>query len=570
MLTPRRRPCLLLQERAPPPWSRAGLRCPRWWVSVGTEEPTPDPRGEGPVGPSGQVDGLPSDASERDPWRPISPRTRALFAGVGEESEPAHSPLTPLSVLLGEPEEEVVQRVEGSSDEDIFGDRELGSPAPGETAGEGEAVSLDEEEEEVARGLPVITSPRRFRRSSSSSSGSPSVSPCPQEGPAEEVLLPEPAPASPSRPPSMVVSPQRRRRRQRESDSSSSPERSSRRRRRVTPLEVGESITPPETGGVVPPSSPSAIVTVPGVSIGPMAEGIGALYRSGLRRLLRSAPVPRSRRAGDEDPESDPDSEDGWFMSTVLALESYRTRPSSRSGRGQPRSSRQRTPSSLVELLSGVEDPFAGGWAVIPQGFVSEWFPNRPALEEGECPACQATEARERACREQARALWNEEVTRNSRPEASGRGAFLWADNSARPRIWVPLASHSCALGREVHFPVVFLSSQNLAAYLPGPEAFGVQLRVVLHLGIPSGLLIQWRSGGTHPDGVSFGGGVAAVLGESPHGVGGCGPGRGFLRSSGRCRDSGECFCVRGPPVPWPAEALSSAAGHYRVPRVPE
>ena len=404
--------------------------------------------------------------------------------------------MTPLSVLLGEPEEEAVRTAAASSDEDIFGERELRSPAPVEAAGEGEPVSLDEEEEEVARGLPVIAAPRRFRRPSSSSSGSPSVSPRAREGSVEDVPSPAPIPAAQAHPASSVVSSRRRRRRQRESDPSSSPERPSRRRRRVAPLEAEEVVTPPEARGVIPPSSPSAIVTVPGMSAGPMAAGIGVLYRTGLRRLLRSAPVPRSRRAGDEDPESDPDNEDGWFMSTILALESYRTRPSSRSGRGQPRSSRLRAPGSLAELLSGVDRPFAGGWEAIPPGFVSEWFSNRPALEAGKCPACQMTEARERACREQTRELWDEEVTRNSRPEASGRGAFLWADNSARPRIWVPLASHSCALGREVHFPVVFLSSQNLAAFLPGPEAFGVQLRVVLHLGIPSGLLIQWRSGG--------------------------------------------------------------------------
>ena len=183
-------------------------------------------------------------------------------------------------------------------------------------------------------------------------------------------------------------------------------------------------------------------------------------------------------------------------MTTVFTLEAYRTRPSSRSGRGQQRAAGMRVPGRLAELLAGVDHPFSGDWAAIPPGFVSEWFPRRPDVGPEGCPACHATETRERACRERARDLWDEEVTRNARPEASGRGAFSWADNSARPQFWVPLASHSCALGREVHFPVVFMSAQNMLCHLPGPEAFGVQLRVVLHFGIPSGLMLRWRSGG--------------------------------------------------------------------------
>ena len=384
-----------------------------------------------------------------------------------------------------------------SSDEDVFGDRELDLPAPSAPQAEEEAVSCDEEEEEVARGLPLVPSPRRFRRLSSSSSGSSSMSPRPVEMPQETSSSPPPeTPERPSSTPRPTSSRRRRRQERSGSDSSSSPEQRVRRRRRTAPLSVEGVARPRASPGLVPPSSPSAIVTVPGTSVGPMSAGISALYRTAFRRLLRLAPVPRSGRSGDEDPESEPDSEDGWFMTTVVTLEAYRTRPSSRAGRGQQRVAGLRVPDRLVGLLAGVEHPFSGDWAAIPHGFVSEWFPRRPDAGSEGCPACHEMDTRERACRERARDLWDEEVTRNARPEASGRGAFSWVDNTARPQIWVPLASHSCALGREVHFPVVFMSAQNMLCHLPGPEAFGVQLRVVLHFGIPSGLVLRWRSGG--------------------------------------------------------------------------
>ena len=466
---------------------------------TGTEDPAPDLREEGAGAPSAQDEPQPEE-SDRDPWRPISPRTVARYAGVENEPARAHSPWSPLSASLGDPEEEVVCAVAAPSDEDIFGERELRSPSPVMPQ---EEVSYDEESEEVGQGLPLVAVPRRARRASSSSSGSPSGSPpgtvlLPVElSSAAEVLPTDTRSALQEAPPRR----HRRRRRHHESDSSLSSGRQPRRRRRIAvPILTAAEVESASLGsGVVPPSSPAAIITVPGMNVGPMSVGAGSLYRTALRRLLRLAPVPRSGRSGDEDPESDPDSEDGWFMTVVTVLESYRTRPSSRTGRGRQRVAGMQVPRNLTELLSGVERPFSGGWAAIPPGFVSEWFPRRPRTVEGGwegCSACQETDARERVCRESARALWREEVDRNSRPEASGRGAFLWADRSTRPQVWIPLASHSCDLGREVHFPLVYLSSQNLAAVLPGPEAFGVQLRVVLHFGIPSGLMIRWRTAG--------------------------------------------------------------------------
>ena len=201
--------------------------------------------------------------------------------------------------------------------------------------------------------------------------------------PLEELSSPATVPVTESLSGSPATPLRRRRRRSspRESDSSLSSERRPRRRRRATVPDLGleEVGSASPEGGMVPPSSPAAIVTVPGRSVGPMSEGAGSLYRTALRRLLRLAPVPRSGRAGDEDPESDPDSEDGWFMTVVTVLESYRTRPSSRTGRGRQRVSGLPMPRSLTELLAGVDRPFSGGWAAIPPGFVSEWFPRRPA-----------------------------------------------------------------------------------------------------------------------------------------------------------------------------------------------
>ena len=70
--------------------------------------------------------------SDRDPWRPVSPRVDELAEEFGVGDEQAHSPMTPLSVLLPEsPVEEVgADESAAPSDDDIFGDRELGSPSP--------------------------------------------------------------------------------------------------------------------------------------------------------------------------------------------------------------------------------------------------------------------------------------------------------------------------------------------------------------------------------------------------------------------------------------------------------
>ena len=156
-----------------------------------------------------------------------------------------------------------------------------------------------------------------------------------------------------------------------------------------------------------------------------------------------------------------------------------------------------RVPGSLSQLLTGVDHPYRGPWERIPAGFVSEWFPVRPREGPAGCRACQEAREREERVRGETRSLWREELLRNAGTEVSGQGAFSWVDRSVRSQLWIPLALHSCELGDEVHFPVVLLSSGNLSASLPGPGAFGVQLRVFLHFGVPSGLIMQWRSQGT-------------------------------------------------------------------------
>ena len=418
---------------------------------------------------------------DRDPWLPISVLRGTGSSSSGGAAGDVCSPAVPLEARLGDVEEE-----------DVFGDRELAGPGSMDPLGD-EVVSCDEEEEELLPGLPRVATPRRLRRLSSSSSGSPPSSPRPVFPSAESTCPPreEAVATSPE-----VVPPAESRRRRRRRGATREPTRRVRPRLDSSPPRSTEVALPGISSPVVPPSSPAAIVTVPGSGAGPMISGVASLYRAAVRRLLRSPPVARSRRSGEEDPESEPDSDDGWLMSAVTSLEAYRTRPSSRFGSGQSRLVVPRVPGSLSQLLSGVDHPYRGPWERIPAGFVSEWFPVRPREDSTGCTACQETRDREERIRRETRSLWREELLRNAGTEVSGRGAFSWVDRSVRPQLWIPLALHSCELGDEVHFPVVLLSSGNLSASLPGPGAFGVQLRIFLHFGVPSGLIMQWRSHG--------------------------------------------------------------------------
>ena len=115
---------------------------------------------------------------------------------------------------------------------------------------------------------------------------------------------------------------------------------------------------------------------------------IAATYRELFNELLRSTTVPFSGQGPDEEPDSEPDEEDGGFLEAVIALEQYRSRPSSRGG---PARGGMFGPIPTTREGLGVDFVIPRAWDTIPRGAVSEWSPVMPlAGPENVCMACRA------------------------------------------------------------------------------------------------------------------------------------------------------------------------------------
>ena len=252
---------------------------------------------------------------------------------------------------------------------------------------------------------------------------------------------------------------------------------------------------------VAPPPSPTPSVST-GRLLGPLrippivprAENlqVRSAYRSLFAELLQSPAVPLSGQEGDEEPGSDPDEEDGLFAESVVALENYRARPSSRGGAGRSGSAGN-VPQTSQGL--GVSDVPTREWEIIPRGAVSEWFPLLPErTSTRDCVACIGHLEMHREQLRMSGEHFARYAARNDRSFTSALGVLPlldWGEN--RLRSLYAVTNHSCGCGVPLSLPTVLFTPQSRAMPLGDVAGYGVHLRLFLHLSLP-GSPMSWSS----------------------------------------------------------------------------
>ena len=94
-----------------------------------------------------------------------------------------------------------------------------------------------------------------------------------------------------------------------------------------------------------------------------------------LLRVLYRPQSLLSRAANDQEPESEPQSDDERFARRVVELEDHRSRPAARGG--APQLMRHHLPVRRVVDRPWEEDVSGASWSRQPRGVTSEWFPLR-------------------------------------------------------------------------------------------------------------------------------------------------------------------------------------------------
>ena len=252
------------------------------------------------------------------------------------------------------------------------------------------------------------------------------------------------------------------------------------------PLASSSLPPPPPTGRVVPP------LRIPSEGIRREDPQIRRTHRRLMTEYINTPMVRLSGHGPGEEPGSDPDDTDGFFLSALSCLEDYRPRPSSRGGVERsgcpgdiPRSMRQ----------MDLDDPPQRSWETVPRGAVSEWFPRMPhTLSDESCKACRAEALSLIETQVRGEEAERAYAAQNSRDFVSARGLLPllnWEDN--RLRCQFPVANHSCGCGDPTSFPVILFTPQSRSTPLMNIRDYGVQLRLFFHLRVP-GTPMSWSA----------------------------------------------------------------------------